>query len=26
MGVRPVRLLEEDEEEEIFYLYRKNFF
>jgi Fe-S-cluster containining protein len=26
MGVMPVRLLEEDEEEEILYLYQKNFF
>jgi Fe-S-cluster containining protein len=26
MGVRPLRLLHPDEEEEIFYLYRKNFF
>ena len=26
IGVMPVRPLEEDEEEEIFYLYRKNFF
>ena len=26
MGVRPVLLLQEDEEEEIFHLYQKNFF
>lgn len=26
MGVRPVRILQEDEEEEIFHLYQKNFF
>ena len=26
VGVRPVNLLQEDQEEEIFYLYRKNFF
>ncbi len=26
MGIMPVRLLEEDEEEEIFHLYQKNFF
>ena len=26
MGIRPVRLLEEDEEAEIFHLYQKNFF
>jgi Fe-S-cluster containining protein len=26
MGVEPLRFLHEDEEEEIFYLYRKNFF
>ena len=26
MGIRPARPLEGDEEEEIFYLYRKNFF
>lgn len=25
-GVRPVRILQEDEEEEIFHLYQKNFF
>jgi Fe-S-cluster containining protein len=26
MGVMPLRLLQEDEEEEVFYLYRKHFF
>jgi hypothetical protein len=26
MGVMPVRLMQEDEEEEVFYLYQKNFF